>query len=69
MHQITLKCSGESYKSTFMSEHVSKVSTTSMHTWSQMVTSALMMFQSKSRQVCVEHFCRSSMSWTFVSPI
>jgi len=36
---------------TQMSEHVFNVSTTSMHTWSQMVTQALMMFLSKSKQL------------------
>jgi len=50
-----------------MSEHAFKVSITSMHTWSQMVTPALMMFRSKSKQVCIKHFCRLSMSRIFVS--
>jgi len=50
-----------------MSEHAFIVSTTSMHTWSQMVPPALMMFWSKSKQVCIKCFCRSSMSWIFVS--
>jgi len=45
-----------------MSQHVFKVSIISMHTWSQMVTRALMMFWSKSKQVCIKHFRRSSMS-------
>ena len=49
-----------------MSQHVFEVSTTSMHTWSQMVTPASMMFWSKSKQVCVKCFRRSSMSWIFV---
>jgi len=62
-----IKRSGESYKWTFMSEHAFKVSITSMHRWSQMVTPALMTFQSKSKQVCIKHFCRSSMWWIFVS--
>ena len=38
-----------------------------MHTWSQMVMPASMMFRSKSKQVCIKRFCRSSMSWIFVS--
>jgi len=38
-----------------------------MHTWSQMVTPALRMFRSKSKQVCIKHFRRSSISWIFVS--
>jgi len=50
-----------------MSEHAFKVSATSMHTWSQMVTPALMMFWSESKQICIKRFCRSSMSWIFVS--
>ena len=62
-----IKCSGEPYKWTFRSEHVFKVSTPSTHTWSQMVTPLLMMFRSKSKQVCIKHFCTSSISWMFVS--
>ena len=50
-----------------MSEHAFKVSTTSTHTWSQMVTPASMMFRSKSKQVCIKRFRRSSMSRIFVS--
>jgi len=38
LHWQFHKCSGESYKWTFLSKHVFKVSTTSMHTWSQMVS-------------------------------
>jgi len=49
-----------------MSEHVFKVSIIRMHTWFQ-ITPALMMFRSKSKQVCIKHFRRSSMSWIFVS--
>jgi len=60
-----IKCSGASYKWTFMSQRVFKVSTTSMHTWSQMVTLASMMFWSKSKQVCINRFHRSSMSRIF----
>jgi len=61
-------CSGESCKWTFMPEHVFKVPTPSMHIlWSQMVTPASMMFLSKSKQVCIKRFRRSSMSWMFVS--
>jgi len=50
-----------------MSEHVLKVFIISMHTWSQMVTPASMMFWSKLKQICIKRFRRSSMSWIFVS--
>ena len=60
-------CGGESYEWTFMSEHVFKVSTTSMHIWYQMVTPGSIMFRSKSKQVCIKRSCRSSMSWIIAS--
>jgi len=63
----SIKLHWQFHKWTFRSEHVLKMSTTSMHTWSQMVTPALMMFRSKSKQVCIERFRRLSMSWIFVS--
>jgi len=62
-----IKCSGESYKWTFRSEHAFKVPTSSMYTWSQMVKPALMTSRSKSKQVCIKRFHRSLMSWIFVS--
>ena len=49
-----------------MSEHVFKVSITSMHTWFQMVMPASLMFGLKSKQVCIKHFCRLLMSSVFV---
>jgi len=66
LHWQFHRCSDESYKWTFISEHVFEVSTTSMHTWSQTVTPALMMCRSESEQVCITRFRRSSMSWIFV---
>jgi len=63
----SIKCSCESYKWTFRSEHAFKVSTISMHTWFQMVTPPLMTLRSKSKQVFIKRFRRSPMSWIFVS--
>jgi len=62
-----IRCSVELYKWTFMSQHVFEVSTTSMHTWSQMVTPASIIFWSKSKQVYIKRFRKSSMSWIFDS--
>ena len=71
LQTVAQKCSDESYKWIFISQHVFKVSTTSMHAWPQMVMpwsiTVSIMFCSKSNQVCIKRFRRSSMSWIFVS--